>query len=567
MIDEQSDETAVFTEFLRRDGFNFDEFDAFLASWKRLVDQHENHSASPSEGIFDLSKIEGLAANALGRLIESDGVGSTAGSALFDSLQVGAVICSRSGHIEQSNNQAVKSYGLHDGAELCEAGLVLENGDPFRSPDFRPSDKAASLNIFQCFDADGAAINLSIMPIQSGNSQHFLIVFMDTPWGPEAEGLLAARFGLTEAEADIVGQFANGVSLKQIAADRGRAYQTIRNQFRAILEKTGCPNQADLLRLLLGTSYLFIQIESLASVMTPAPGQVISMPRPGGRRLEVKMFGPETGVPFICLPSIFGIPITPAIETKLSERNLLMLGIARPGFGNTSHPIKDQNTEECLAKDIAALLDSMEIGSCAFVARASAARSMFNLARIMPERVSRALIVNSMVPRPYVEEQSVKSSWSKSLISASRTSPTVTSLILGTGNRLRLQMGSGRFFSRMYRRSDIDKNTALDPDVADSLSRGVACVTQQGLTAGVKDMIEGFADWRDEVEAADLPITLFHGADDPHVPIGAVRSFAKDFADRVDLIEIPNGGGLLNYTHIDQILDFVSDGDVSTHPE
>jgi len=47
---------------------------------------------------------------------------------------------------------------------------------------------------------------------------------------------------------------------------------------------------------------------------------------------------------------------------------------------------------------------------------------------------------------------------------------------------------------------------------------------------------------------------LIHGVFDPHVPIGAVRSFCKAYPMHTRLIEVPEGGGLLNYTHMPLIL-------------
>ncbi len=326
-----------------------------------------------------------------------------------------------------------------------------------------------------------------------------------------------------------------------------------------MLEKTGCPNQADLLRLLLGTSYLFSQIQALTDTMTVAPslGRSIMMARPNGRCFDVQMFGDMNGTSFICLPSIFGLPVTPTIEAKLREQNLLMLGIARPGFGGTSHPAAGQDIATCLAGDITALLDSLEVERCAFVGRASATPMLFDLANRIPDRISHVISVNGMVPRPYVDMQSVVSSWTKSLLSASRMSPTIATLILGAGNRLRLQMGTARFFAKMYRRSVVDITAILDPEVCQSLEHGIKYVMKQGLRAGSQDMIRGFQDWRGDVEDLEMPITLLHGIKDPHIPIEAVREFAKAFVDKVELIEFSDGGGLLNFTHADQIFDLI----------
>lgn len=551
--------SRAFVKQLAKGDFDLDEFDTFLEDWQKLADEHGIVPLEEQASSSKLHEIEGLAKGALERLIQRGAAGGGyAGSSLFKSLQVGAAICDAKGNITQSNDQALQEFGLHDSAWLGDAQLELETGDTLNAAYLAQWSNAPSeLNILQCYRTDGKAVNLAILSL-GGDAPSYLIVFMNTPWGPEAQDLLASRFGLSEAEAEIIGAFASGVSIKQIAADRGRAYATIRNQFQAVLEKTGCPNQADLLRLLLGTSYLFSQIQSLVVAETPALGKAIEMVRPKGRILDVQMFGDLAGQPFICLPSIFGLPITPDIDAKLKARGLLMIGIARPGIGGTSPPADGQTIYDCLARDIAAVLDSMEIERCVFLGRASAARSLFKLCEVMPERITRAIMVNGMVPQDYVSSNRVTSKWTRSLISASKVSAPIATLILGAGNKLRLRMGDEKFIRRMYRRSASDTAAASDPHTSQSIGRGVEYVTRQGLNAGAIDMIESFADWRGDVEKINVPCTLFHGKDDPHVPITAVRAFAEDFPDTLRFIAVEDGGGLLNYTHTDTLFDMIS---------
>ena len=547
------------TDRLAKDDLDLDEYDAFLESWHSLVKTHGSGRVGQRAADSKLQEVEELAKVSLARLIQQEANGKgVSGSALFDSLQVGASLCDARGDIQQSNDQALKLFGLREGSNIAMTQLALEGGAPLTPAAFvSHSIETGDLNILQTFRPDGSAVNLAVLGL-GGDKQIFLIVFMDTPWGPEAQGMLAARFGLSDVEAEIIGSFASGVSLKQIALDRGRAYATIRNQFQAVLEKTGCPNQSDLLRLLLGTSYLFAQIQSLVVQEKPTRGKAVEMIRPKGRFLDVQLFGDPAGQPFICLPSIFGLPITPKIDAELRERSLLMIGIARPGFGATSPPVEGQTIYDTLAKDVVAVLDSMEIERCVFMGRASAARSLFNLTKAIPDRITRGIIVNGMVPPDYVAGKKVRSRWTRSLMSATAVSSPVATLILGLGKQLMLRIGVEKFLLKMYGHAPSDRAGARDIAVSESILAGVEYVTKQGLNAGAVDMIEGFADWRGEISAAQVACTLVHGTDDPHVPIIAVRAMAAEFADQLDLIEVEDGGGLLNYTHTDMLFDLVT---------
>ena len=62
--------------------------------------------------------------------------------------------------------------------------------------------------------------------------------------------LLQVLFDLTAAEAALAQEIGQGRSLADIAARNGRTINTLRNQLKSVLEKTGCRRQAELTLLL-----------------------------------------------------------------------------------------------------------------------------------------------------------------------------------------------------------------------------------------------------------------------------------------------------------------------------
>ncbi|MBK8212560.1 MAG: helix-turn-helix domain-containing protein [Myxococcales bacterium] len=65
---------------------------------------------------------------------------------------------------------------------------------------------------------------------------------------------LRALFGLSEAEAQLVGALVDGLTLKEIATRRGVAVTTVRSQLRSVFLKTETERQADLVALVLRVS-------------------------------------------------------------------------------------------------------------------------------------------------------------------------------------------------------------------------------------------------------------------------------------------------------------------------
>ncbi|MDK3072563.1 helix-turn-helix transcriptional regulator [Sedimentitalea sp. JM2-8] len=77
------------------------------------------------------------------------------------------------------------------------------------------------------------------------------------PWSCDVEPM-AAVYGLTEAEAEILSFVAAGLTNAQISEARGRSIATINTQVKSVLSKTGCQTRTQLVRLMLnfGTTYL-----------------------------------------------------------------------------------------------------------------------------------------------------------------------------------------------------------------------------------------------------------------------------------------------------------------------
>jgi len=533
-------------------------YDEFLSSWQSLATQKEKQKALND----DFNEIEEFAVKALSRLVSSNDTSYTT-SPLFDALHNSAIICNEDGLIISANTQAADNHQLSAGMMLSHQEIIVDSGDNLaeKIKSLQSATSTSQLSLLQCyFKNDPVFFPVAIIKLdqQESLTPALLIIFLDAASNAEALELFAEKFGLTKAESDIVTAFSQGTHLKEIAKSRFRSYTTIRNQFQSILEKTGCPNQADLLRMLLGVSYLL----SFTGMITPPPevpiGKKIQIMRPHGRFVDATLYGKLDGKPFIVLPSIFGMPVTEEIDTALREQSLLMIGIWRPGFADTSKPHESDTLYQCLADDITAVLGSIAVKQCPVVGRASSARAVFNLARIIPQRVSAACVVNSLVPLPYITSNKILSRWTLALVSAMQNAPLLATLILETGRRLMVREGVERFMMKMYKGSESDLRTIRQSGVASSLHEGVNETTQQGFEAPVEDMIDGFTDWSEDVKQLPMKVTLMQGRYDPNVSIEASRAFAKDFPDKIELVEYEEGGGLLNYSHAKEIMDWVS---------
>jgi DNA-binding CsgD family transcriptional regulator len=104
--------------------------------------------------------------------------------------------------------------------------------------------------------AGKAPVVIRVLPIHGAARGPFggaraLLTFstLDLKAAPEPE-LVSDIFGLTRAEAEVAAFVAQGKSLAEIAAQRGSAAVTVRNQIRTIFAKTGTHRQSELVALL-----------------------------------------------------------------------------------------------------------------------------------------------------------------------------------------------------------------------------------------------------------------------------------------------------------------------------
>ncbi|MEQ1952115.1 helix-turn-helix transcriptional regulator [Mesorhizobium sp. CN2-181] len=123
--------------------------------------------------------------------------------------------------------------------------------------------------------SSGAPAVLHVVPIRRAAHDLFMraaaiLVLTKASQSPtQATSLLQALFDLSATEASIAARISAGRTTEQIALVDGKSVDTVRNQLKSVLQKTGCRRQVDLARL-------------LAQLIPPVSKSVIPTPLPGG---------------------------------------------------------------------------------------------------------------------------------------------------------------------------------------------------------------------------------------------------------------------------------------------
>ena len=96
-------------------------------------------------------------------------------------------------------------------------------------------------------------IRFSARDIFARSTAVFILIPVAAPHSPPVE-LVMSLFDLTPAEARVARGLAAGKTVDDLAGDNGVSPNTVRVQVRAVLEKTGCQRQTDVVALLGGLS-------------------------------------------------------------------------------------------------------------------------------------------------------------------------------------------------------------------------------------------------------------------------------------------------------------------------
>jgi len=195
-------------------------------------------------------------------------------SALLENLRCGAVIVDNRFRIQSTNDQADTIISANDGITTVERMLDITD---LHAAKRLKGELCKALGYYYSPDLIGTGhIRVSRL---TGKSPYILIVvplaFSDAPFcarscvtlivDPEAnfeytQEFLIEEYGLTPAESQVATQLMAGQTATDIANSRCCAIETVRSHIKSSMHKTGTSRQTDLVRVLIGTMSIPLQM-------------------------------------------------------------------------------------------------------------------------------------------------------------------------------------------------------------------------------------------------------------------------------------------------------------------
>lgn len=171
----------------------------------------------------------------------------------FDSLRCGLIVCDPAGRVHWLNRSAEALVRRAGALQLAASGLRARSAAEtdmllreLAAASAGGADGVRYLRLGQGADTLHMAIQAAAQP-----STVMLVLTPAQGSSDMSPDALVRMFGLTPAEARLVGALVTGTTVEQYAQHRGISIGTARGQLKQVQAKTGARRQPDLVRLVL----------------------------------------------------------------------------------------------------------------------------------------------------------------------------------------------------------------------------------------------------------------------------------------------------------------------------
>lgn len=373
---------------------------------------------------------------------------------------------------------------------------------------------------------------------------------------------LSELYGLTEKELQITGQLVRGLCIKDISEESSVSLHTVRSQVKSILRKTDTSRQAELVSLVFNGMGAFVN--SIPEVDPVRRKGLLSKTRPwknnhktiqlsDGRMMSYEEYGDPDGELVVHCHSVLGCRLEQSFNAdEISRQKKVRVVVAdRPGFGAS-----DPDPKASFAKwphDLVQLMDFFKADQCSLTGYAMGGQYALACAHELPERIKRvALISAGMTPETSEDYEQIVPLY-KMNNKLARHVPKVYKLLSSVLVKGVLN-DTENFFSRLSEKlgpadQQVMNSKHFKEDMFASLREGF----KQGGEASSRDIIQYMHDWGFDLNKISVPVDIWHGDRDRHVPCVLSNKFESCLSDKRFFTE-SGMGHYMFYTHWEKIL-------------
>lgn len=269
--------------------------------------------------------------------------------------------------------------------------------------------------------------------------------------------------------------------------------------------------------------------------MLPAPDASIELA--GGRRLAYDDIGDPSGEPIVYLHGCPDSRLTRHPDDEIAARaGVRLLAVDRPGYGASDPPA--DRSRRSMAADISALLDQLDVESCAVLGWSSGGQ--IALACATDHRVRRIGLVASTVPSPF----------DGTVDDAAAVVSEMLPFVVPDGLTHELAVEHVREGKSASYLADLESV----PGLLDQLALGMQAATASGTTGVEFDLLNLMTPWEFALADVAADVELWYGSRDDVVAPAIGQELASELP-HATLHLVEGASHLLLVTHWTQILE------------
>lgn len=532
-------------------------FDALIEAWNRRIGSvgHADGALRFDSALLDqLAEVDKLASGKL-QIVDSDPVDE-----LLARCVTAAMVQNADGRVVAINPKGRESFALETGDIDRGAWLAPAQISTLRQLRSQAHERGnADRRVVECVDpaeADAdhkmqlAEARLVTLP---GYPQSLVLVrSLEFLWLETTSDLVEQSWGLTEAEGEIARLFYRHRSLQRIAEMRGVSVQTIQTQFKAVLAKSGCRGQVELIRVL---TALCIQSGIDAE---PYEGEWVNpyrneqrIVRPGGKMLGYSFAGPKDGRPLLWLHGpVFNYALPRAVLDALDDLRVRLIIPCRPGYGG-SEVDKNLSAEEDNVDALLTLVRHLDLRDCPAVGTTSAATMLILARDRAPGRFGRLGFISNFWK---MDEEEVKrlTPIHRAFFRLASSAPQLLNYMTALGLRLVRRNGPDWYIERAHGYNPRNAEALRSPETQALLRTDTRAMMLQNGAGFARDRMLVLSDPAQALARADRADIWIYGEEDSHLRARTSVGRSALF-DRIAVEVIRGASDLLLYQRPDAV--------------
>jgi pimeloyl-ACP methyl ester carboxylesterase/DNA-binding CsgD family transcriptional regulator len=369
-------------------------------------------------------------------------------------------------------------------------------------------------------------------------------------WLPEMGQQFKESFDLTDVDLAITKAIVSGLSLRDLASERGRSINTVRTQTKALLTKLGLHSQIELACYYSGFSQFNLKdpTKNLPTQQKKDPWRTNRhLSLPDNRIMDYVIAGPDHGRPVLFFHALSGGQfLSQSVREQLTARNIRLILVWRPFYANTSPDGAHRDAPERFAGDVCRLLDFLKISQCQILGINVGAVYAYACAQFLKTRISG--LVNCATSAPMTHEQLKHMALSSRAVGIfmARYTPKLLPML---SRAMLSSIDAGydlEFMQAHFANTPDDQKLFNNPETLALFRDSYSAGARQGHMFLVRDGNVQAGNWGHLAQALDCPVTLIHGENDTAYPLELIRKFV-DGKSNFTLLPIPKAGHLVYF--------------------